>query len=334
MADSTAAPHVIQTGPAGAPQRDSRPLRRALVFCFGLPALAFAGSYVWLAVDNGQWNLWPVVVHESGRYTLAGTVFYFSHFLREVPTVLAYGLFLLGMSGATRGTLVPRNRARYLVLVAALLLVVVAFWAAARSDGLRSAAYDLLQFRTRDDEAAYGSHWRYHLLSTLWFGLVAATLPWGMHRLQSERLRLVRHSWWTRVAWIYFVGLTAAFGVTPDVLLDTRFAGHQAREIFTHATTTLPLGIGVLLALGSAGSSKLDRANLRDWIPLIGVVWIPVMLAAAALAGDVMEAGQSSLGLAPMVAGHYFEHTLDQVLLVLVIAGGAGMTRTETRTSP
>src|SRR5262245_58650599 len=39
--------------------------------------------------------------------------------------------------------------------------------------GWTSAALDLLQFRTRDDLVEYGSHWRFHWLSTVWFGVAA-----------------------------------------------------------------------------------------------------------------------------------------------------------------
>lgn len=316
--------HALRAGVSG---------RLLLAVCFGLPALAFGLSYVWLAVANGRWNLWPVIVHESGRYTLAGTVFYFSHFLREVPTVLAYAFFLLGVAGASGGAGIARSGARARAPLvwagAALLVVVLAFLGAVRTEGFRSALLDLLQYRTRDDVAGYGSHWRYHLLSTLWFGSLTASLPWLSGRLLPESVRVERHRGWSRIAWLYFAALTLVFGVSAEIVTDTRYAGHQAREIFTHATTTLPLGLGLLLALGRSGAGRADAVAARTGLLLVPVFVIPVFLALVALSGDVMAAGQSSLGLAPMIAGHYFEHALDQVLLVLLLMAGVVVARSE-----
>jgi len=84
------------------PRPPIRPLARrvALALCFGIPVLILAASFFWLALDHGTARLWGVLVHESGRYTLGETILYFSHFLREVPTAIAYVLFLLGSSGA------------------------------------------------------------------------------------------------------------------------------------------------------------------------------------------------------------------------------------------
>jgi hypothetical protein len=153
------------------------------VFCLSVPALVLLASYVWLALDHGTPLLWNVLVHESGRYTFGETVFYFSHFLREVPTVVAYALFLLGVSGGVARTTGQDEepdrdaRAGWLALGLAMALVGSALWATAASQGWDSALQDLLQYRTRDDLSGYGTHWRYHWLSTLWFGAAAGTAP-------------------------------------------------------------------------------------------------------------------------------------------------------------
>jgi hypothetical protein len=54
------------------------------------------------------------------------------------------------------------------------------------------------------------------------------------------------------------------------------------------------------------------------------VVAIPAYLAVSMLRGDVMAVAQSDRGLAAMVAGHLFEHTLDFVLVGLLTAVGYG----------
>jgi hypothetical protein len=102
---------------------------------------------------------------------------------------------------------------------------------------------DLLQYRTRDDLAGYGTHWRYHWLSTLWFGAAVGVAPAMAHWITGAPV-LRRSRFWTRVAWGYFLALTLVFGMSADVFLDVRYAGHQAREILTHGPVTLLLGLG------------------------------------------------------------------------------------------
>jgi hypothetical protein len=86
------------------------------------PSLVLAASYLWLANDHGTLLLWNVIVHESGRYTFGQTVLYFSHFLREVPTAMAYALFLLGISGAVARRRPALTRASHPASAGALAL--------------------------------------------------------------------------------------------------------------------------------------------------------------------------------------------------------------------
>jgi len=82
-----------------------------LAAVLAVPALVWTISYVLLAREFGRWNLLKVKIHESGHYTLAETLFYYSHFLRELPidTLLACAVLwtysvagprVLGMVGA------------------------------------------------------------------------------------------------------------------------------------------------------------------------------------------------------------------------------------------
>jgi hypothetical protein len=307
------------------------PRRLALAVCFGVPAAVLAGSFVWLALDHGTPRLWGVVVHESGRYTLRGTVFYHAHFLREVPTAIAYALFLLGVSGSSVlrfGN--SRANARVLgrvSLIGAAALVAWALVATSRADGWGSALQDLLQHRTRDDLVGYGTHWRYHWLATLWFGATVGLAPaLGERLLGVSALRT--HPRWGRVAWGYFLLLTVVFGLSSDVFLDPRYVGHQAREILTHGPVTALLGIGVLHALhgggGESGAGRPHAPRTLRWIAGALFLLVPAYLATVGLAGDVMAEGQTGQGLAAMVGAHYFEHTLDYVLVILLLGAGLG----------
>ena len=64
-----------------------------------------------------------------------------------------------------------------------------------------------------------------------------------------------------------------------------------------------------------------DRRPSVSWIWVAPFLLIPAYLGGRMLNGDVMAAGQTQSGLAPMVAGHMFEHTLDYVFVGLMAGG-------------
>ena len=314
------------------PPRAADPLRlrRLRTLCLAVPAAVLAACYLWLALDHGTLALWNVTVHESGRHTLGGTIFYFAHFLREIPTVVAYVLFLLSVSAAASPPTVHvggrrRRIGAWLPLAAAAALGAIAFIATALPDGVRSALLDLLQYRTRDELSEYGSHWRFHWLSTLWFGSAAALAPVVAARITGAAV-LRPSRFWMIAAWGFFLGLTLVFGISGDVFSDVRYTGHQAREILTHAPVTLLLGLAVLLAGHRPGHDAVPAAAaLRPPLPIVfGLLFllIPGYLAVVTLSGDVMAHGQSQQGLGGMVAAHYFEHSLDYLAAFLLLVAG------------
>jgi hypothetical protein len=305
--------------------------RMLSVLCLAVPFVVLAASYLWLAYDHGTQLLWNVIVHESGRYTFGQTVLYFGHFLREVPIAIAYALFLLGISGAVAPEPTGmRDRTRRIggvALAMAVALVGGALLVSVTAHGWNSALQDLLQYRTRDDLAGYGTHWRYHWLSTLWFGAAVGLAPVIAHWITGVRVLRVRRPL-TGIAWGYFLVLTLVFGLSGDVFLDARYAGHQAREILTHGPVTLLLGLGILLAAGRGRTTGGERPTLRrplPWILAVVTLLVPAYLAVVSLSGDVMAQGQSDLGLPAMVGAHYFEHTLDYLLVLLTVGGGLAL---------
>jgi hypothetical protein len=313
---------------------------RVLALCLAVPAAVLAGSYIWLTIDHGTPLLWNVIVHEGGRYTLGETILYFSHFLREVPVAIAYALFLLGISGnagsAADRTGRPGRMTMRLAILAAAGLITIAFGVTVSADGAGSALRDLLQYRTRDDLAGYGTHWRYHLLSTLWFGAVTMIAPPLIRSLTGGTV-LGYNRRMVRAAWLYFALLTLVFGLSPDVLQDIRYVGHQAREIMTHGPVTLLLGIGLLLAAGLRSPQRARYEAMPGRSAIAGqaalVLLIPVFLAIVSVGGNVMEHGQADAGLGAIVAAHYFEHTLDYTLVLLLVTAGLALHRQPARRS-
>jgi len=294
----------------------------------GIPTAAILLSYFWMAVERGAFDLSDIIVHESGRYTLAGTVFYFSHFLREIPTDLAMALFLA--AGIPEGYVRRTERLSSVLLISALLLCMGAFLRTVMVDGSGSAMLDLLQFRTRDDLVEYGSHWRYHWLSTIWFGVAVTHLTSAMSGGSCPSME--RNDWKRRVKlipWLYFILLTAIFGISGKIFVDVRYAGHQAREIMTHCLITLMIGAALVLVPRASGGvdgwrvifHPGDRIAMPRLIILAG---IPLYLAAVTLSGDVMGEGQSKLGPSAMIGAHFFEHTLDYLLVLLLAVPMSG----------
>jgi hypothetical protein len=325
--------------------------RRVIIFYLTAPLAVLALAYAWLAVDRGALWLWEVNVHESGRYTLRETIFYFNHFLREIPVDVNMALFLLA-GFMNLHEIVPDKapdlrerfgvaRWAWLLLAVAAGLMVAAFVVTANRQGVASAALDLLQFRTRDYLSEYGSHWRFHWLSTLWFGVAAMLGAPLIARLcgqtsgADQRGRKLLF-----LAWGYFAALTIVFRFSGEPFTDVRYTGHQAREIMTHGSVTYLLAFGALHSLaarlagmrnaecgmrnGGGTSIRIPHSAFR--IPhsllLILFLLIPLYLAVVTLSGDMLEAGQSERGLAAMVGAHFFEHVLDYLLVTLLATGG------------
>jgi hypothetical protein len=302
---------------------------RAAALLIGTPIVLIGASYAALALVHQRLWLWNVSVHESGRYTLGGTIFYFAHFLREVPTDIAMALFLV--AALREAGLLPSRHPdalrRWATGLAGMLLM-AAFAAAASASGPALALGDLAQFRTRDNLWAYGSHWRFHVLSTIWFAAAAVVVA----RLAAFATRpesLARHAkmaprlWLT--PWIYFGALTAVFGLSPEFVTDPRFVAHQAREILTHGpiTSLLVVGFAVLMApdrSAGRGTTHMNQPVLRWWTASVFVL-IPVVLATLVLTGNAMAAAQTANGLSGLLAAHVFEHVLDYVMVGLVVFG-------------
>ena len=294
-----------------------------MIVGFGTPAVILAAAYAWLSIDHGTPALWSVIVHESGRYTLGQTVLYFHHFLREIPTVVAMSLFVAAVGGPAVATPVRAVLRLRGGLLAAGILIAGSITLVCLESGPRAAMENLNQLHTRDNLPVFGSHWRFHFLSTVWFGLAVPVTAWIAARLAGVPSLFAPDAWLHRAAWLYFGLVSIAYGPGTEPFIDPRFIGHQAREIFTHATTTLPLGLGVIvLARRMAGSgTRAASASRPGWFRLLGVVAIPVYLLLATVLTDSIASGQTDRGPAAMVAAHYFEHTLDYVLAACLVAG-------------
>jgi hypothetical protein len=305
------------------------------VLC-GIPAVILALAYVTLALEHGTPLLLHHVVHEDGHRTLLQTLVYPSHFLRELPAAVltAWAVALAFATGAEA----EDTRTRRLALAAGWVatgIAAAALAATVAGDGLGSALLDLAQYRTRDDEVAYGSHWHSHVHGMLALGLLAAGLG-AILRGVTGRAAVARpREGWGWSLWLAtLVGATVAF--RPD-LVDwngTRLLGHGLREIVTHAAITLPLAFAALLVVAGSRSFRIvPRARWR-WTS----VWRGVFLLAAGAAvpvavyvqlrgRDVLAAARKPSGVADLLASHAFEHALDYAFVPMLAVALASLVR-------
>ena len=297
-----------------------------------VPLLLLILSYAWLSIAHGTPWLWNVPVHESGHYTLAETVLFVRHHLREIPVDVAMALSIAAAIRVVSPSALWRP-ARWPIWCA-VALVATAFAASAAQEGAGEAVRDVLQYRTRDDDVAYGSHWRFHFLSTIWFAVAAMVLA----AVSSGTVRALRAKGAGRTLngalWAYVILLTVVFGFTTEPFTSNRYIGHQAREILTHGLITLPLVFALTWRLdGVRAGTDAERSAvpvaLTAWLLVVG---IPIFLAVAFAGngGGLEDSAQLSAGLAGVVAGHVFEHALDYLLVLLLTLSLTGLPRRRT----
>lgn len=296
------------------------PRLRSLFFLVPLGTLA--GAYAWIGWATGDAWSWQRVVHEDGQRTLLNTVFYFEHALRELPldALLAWAVAAAAAHFYPQTRLDTNERStglRLSAVVSALLLVgiVAGTWVTAGADAV---AQNLAQMHTRPGASlAWGAHWRYHVLERLAL-LLASFALFGL--LANERQRST-----TKATPLYlgslagFLLLTFFFGLTTEPFADTRYLGHQARELFTHGLITLPLAVGACLILTEnipASSAGRRTGRMRSvWLACAASGLLGAYVSFGALLTGASQQAQTH-ELHRLVAAHVFEHALSYVLVV------------------
>lgn len=293
---------------------------------FGFTFLVFLASYCFLSHVHRKWNVFPVIVHENGKYTLLQTIFYFDHVLREMPIAILMSLSLAIAfylhSPLTKSKMEPVAKRIYRnSFLLTIFLTVTVIAAAIYQNGVRSAALDLFQFRTRDELLEYGSHWHFHLLHTVYFFVASLAVVQICRRLAPPWLEMNPHGKSLLVYWIlFFTGLTVLFVPSLLPFSDARYLAHQMREIVTHSLTTLPLALATMLfyenRLDESVRPDLKTGTLR-WgnylLPI--VVAIPLFIFHRLSGVDILSIAQKKTGMGALLAFHFFEHLIDSILV-------------------
>ena len=272
----------------------------SLFLVVGIPVLVWIISYLYLASYYKKWNLMDVKTHESGRYSLSGTIFYFNHFVREIiiDTFFVLSIFftlsILRPSFSTTQAINP-------VLVLASFLAIV-FIGSIWKVGFRNTLLDFFQFRELDTVVSYGSHWQMHFLSSLALMLMFV-LPAGAQISQPIVL-----------TFLLFLFLSGVFRTGAKAVTHPRWLMHGGREIITF----------FFLAVIPAYALYVDLQKIR---PTLATIVIAGLLAVILiyygrtfLKLELNEVGQSSYGIAYLLASHFFEHALDYVYMLLLMA--------------
>ena len=277
----------------------------------GIPALVWLISYLVLAAEFKTWRLGPLKVHETGKYTLRETVFYYNHFLRELPidTLLAGAIaWSYAAGGASMDSVAPA-RFQWFYLPAMAVFLAWVFAGSIRSVGWQATAKDLLQYRERDELVSWGSHWQMHFLSTLallllfvWPGMLYELSSWALLRLAA--------------LFSCFVLISLVFRTGLKALTHPRWVLHGAREIFTYV---LIVGAPLLAPLVPATAFSAYLVRPLSVAALAGFVLIGLHSVRVFRSTRLDDQAQSDRGVLYLLSSHFFEHVLDYAYIVLLL---------------
>ncbi len=307
----------------------------------GLPMLYLAVSYGYLVRWHRKAWLLRTIIHENGRLTLLGSVFYFDHFVACVPMVTVFALCTAG--GVAVTAQVPAHvdvagarLAALLLLGAATMLIVAAFIAAVLTVGWQRTIDYTLQRIERDGVLSKGGNWNQLQLSNVPIAVgtigAASTLRWlGAEVGASGDASLFGSGIACIAAGIaLLVGLGVLCWCSWEAFRNPRWLAHSMREVATFPLTGIPIALASIVltvhALFGVGTWSVQPSWLA--LLLVGVAGGIVALEFAAVRDvDVLAIAQKpsfaneGMSIPYLLAAHVFEHLLDFVLLALMAAG-------------
>jgi hypothetical protein len=282
---------------------------------FGLlllfPLLVWGASYLFLVREFKTWNLLNVKIHESGRYTFLGTVFYFNHFLRELPIDTLYALSIYFSYSSLQivddiSLWLPLSVV-FIILASFLLVTILG---SIRSVGIKYTIWDLCQLREQDAMIHWGSHWQMHFLSTI--AVILLLIMPGLFSLQTG----VNNKYLITLFGSTLL-LSIIFGTGWKAFTHPRWMLHGAREVFTYFFINLIPALAPIYLLRSVIAFEMGFAALLCFL-LFGVINLYFIY--VYLKSDLDQEAQSKRGIIYLLSSHFFEHILDTIyILILVI---------------
>jgi hypothetical protein len=326
-------------------------LRHLITVLLALPVTYFAISYCYLAWWHNEIFLWNTLIHENGRLTLLGSMFYFDHFIACVPMIVLFALFTTGGFALAGHPIVAIDRSRGSFAAAALLgvaafLIVGAFAASIYTVGRQRTVDYALQRIERDGVMSTGGNWNQLQLSNIPIALgvisVSGTLIMfaGGVGVKRDSGLITGGKICIAVAATLMIGISALTFPGWQAFLNPRWMAHSIRELATYPLTGIPIAcIGILLV-------ERYLSGLKTWMVKVGslsliLIAVGLVIAAGQLMWlmnvDVMAMAQkpsfSAAGLSVpyLLTSHVFEHFLDFVLICPLSGGIYALTRLLTQ---
>lgn len=311
---------------------------RAAAILLALPCAYFITAYAYLAIWHQRLWLGNTLIHENGRLTLTGSVFFFDHFIGVVPMVTFFALCTAGgfALGGSSPSISVRSRGRTLAVVLllfSLLLVGFSFAASIQVAGWQRTIDYALQRIERDGLLSPGGTWNQLQLSNIPIALGAIALGsmlrlYSQHRKQGNLFRpgLICLS----LAAALSLGIMLSGWAGWRMFLNPRWLGHSMREVATYPLTGIPTALAcILLTSYYLCDSRTVRVRVHLWaLLLLGASVTLVISQYLLLRGvDIMAVAQKpafapqGLSVAYLLFSHVFEHTLDFVLIAALTAG-------------
>ena len=317
------------------------------LICFTIPVLMLAGAYIHMVFRYEKIWLFNTIVHENGKYTLLEVIFYFRHFLWELPIKAWYALLLTGLffyygqPSPEEKQIDESNIPRHLIVVCGLSVIGIAglaFIATADKVGYYEALVGLSQYRTSElNPPAFGSHWRNHFLSNI--VLVSTSAAFILLFRKNTNGNWVKRKF-AKVflfAAAFFLILTLFFGINMDPFSKPNYLGHQLREIFgSDLSITMLLSLSLLIHLEgkydlnyhtqnkfNQGNQKKDFYHLIFWsiIAFAVSLFLIIKVLTLDISVEIAKIGQTrSWSKLDLFAWHFFEHSLDYIFTLTLVA--------------
>ena len=322
-------------------------LRHLITVLLALPVTYFAISYCYLAWWHNEIFLWNTLIHENGRLTLSGSMFYFDHFIACVPMIVLFALFTAGGFVMAGHPFVAIDKSRSSFAAATLLsvaafLILGAFAASIYTVGRQRTIDYALQRIERDGVMSTGGNWNQLQLSNIPIALgaisVSGTLimfaPGAGAKQDSGLITGGRIC--IAVAATLMIGISALTFPGWQAFLNPRWMAHSIRELATYPLTGIPIAlIGILLV--ERYLSGLKTLRIKAGALSLILIGIGLVIVAGQLLWltnvDVLAMAQKpsfsadGLSVPYLLTSHVFEHFLDFVLIGPLSGGIYALTR-------
>jgi hypothetical protein len=315
-----------------------------------LPFTYFAISYIYVASYHEEAILWNTVIHENGRLTLAGSLFYFDHFIACVPMIVVFALCTAGgfaMTGRVPALAEPSRAGRVaaVLLGGAALMVIVAFIASVQTAGWERTIDYALQRIERDGVLSKGGNWNQLQLSNIPIAIGAIGLSCSIFMFttdpDSKNAGLVTGG---RIclgaALALMVAISAMTFTEWQAYLNPRWMAHSIREVATYPLTGIPIALAAVLLVERYLSGQ-DAWLVEPRTLSMALIGLSILLVVGQLIHlsnvDVMAMAQKpsfaggGLSVPYLLTSHVFEHFLDFVFITPLTAGIYALTRWRAR---